>query len=226
MCHNFRCTCIKCTRRVPRVYEFALAPDVQSLSLKLMAQSLVVKEFGSMWSSEVGNLDYLAQKELVDEVCRKTTSDTAIDNLKALLLLRRRIENERSDWADHVRSMLEPIDARICQVLQKDLAGLIASKSFTALIEGVGFSSDVLEKLLARLIDHLSETCAPQAYQLLVGSVLLQEGAEMSMDARVLIEDAKNGVLKYLKHSWMNVRSANAFESLENWALKEISDGK
>lgn len=44
--------------------------------------------------------------------------------------------------------------------------------------------------------------------------------------ARLLVEDAKNGIRKYVKRKWINIRAAGGFDSLQNWCLKELADGE
>lgn len=41
----------------------------------------------------------------------------------------------------------------------------------------------------------------------------------------MLVEDAKNGILKYLKRKWVPVRASRGFDQLESWCVKELSDG-
>lgn len=39
------------------------------------------------------------------------------------------------------------------------------------------------------------------------------------------MEDARNGILKYIQRKWIGVRAAGGFDDLEPWCLKELSDG-
>ena len=43
---------------------------------------------------------------------------------------------------------------------------------------------------------------------------------------RQQIEQAKDGVLEHIRRRWMQIRDAGGFDGLENWSLKEISDGE
>lgn len=43
--------------------------------------------------------------------------------------------------------------------------------------------------------------------------------------ARVLVEDAKVGIIKYIKRKSNAIKLAKGFDGLESWALKELSDG-
>ena len=44
--------------------------------------------------------------------------------------------------------------------------------------------------------------------------------------SRQQIEQAREGILAHIRRRWMQIRDAGGFQSLENWSLKEISDGK
>ena len=72
--------------------------------------------------------------------------------------------------------------------------------------------------------------------QVLVNSVLLrsQTNATTGVPTPVLsstspirkqTEQARLDIIRWLRKRWLNARMANAFEPLEDWALKEISDG-
>lgn len=38
-------------------------------------------------------------------------------------------------------------------------------------------------------------------------------------------EQCRLDIIRWLRKRWLNVRTVNGFEPLEDWALKEISDG-
>lgn len=46
-----------------------------------------------------------------------------------------------------------------------------------------------------------------------------------SPQAKVLVEDARNGILKYVQRKWIGIRAVRGFDDLEPWCLKELSDG-
>ncbi|POW18830.1 hypothetical protein PSHT_05375, partial [Puccinia striiformis] len=223
MCHNFKDTCKSCISRIGRVYAFSLALDVASKRLESATEPFVIQHLGTIWNKAIGELHYEAQTHLVDLVCLSIDPNTVIGAIQGSKRLKDRLANERSDWADHLLSMLEPIDEQIGVVLQQKFPAVVTSKGFLDLLVGVGFSNDVLEKALILMVQRLTDDNAAETYQVLVGQVLLREDG-LPMDARVIVEDAKAGVLKYIKSHWTTLRALNGFDPLENWALKEISD--
>lgn len=225
MCHNFKDVCSSCVTRIGRVYCFSLAPDVESKRLQELTSKPTVEAFGEIWCKDIGELDYERQTKLVELVCTGIDPNTTVDVIRNSKRLRERIGNERTQWADHLLSMLDPIDSRVATVLRKKFPAVVTSKAFQALLEGVGFSNDVLERLLTILTDNLAEDTAAETYQVLVGQVLLRDEG-IPMDARARVEDARAAIIKYLKTKWVGVKAYNGFEPLDNWALKELSDGE
>ncbi|MBW0497728.1 hypothetical protein O181_037443 [Austropuccinia psidii MF-1] len=223
MCHNFKDICKACISRIGRVYAFALAPDVASKRLEKAAEPSVVKHFSLIWNQAIGQLHYEAQARLVDLVRMTIDPNTVIDAIRGSKRLKDRLADERSDWSDHLLSMLEPIDETVGLILQQKFPAVVTSKGFLDLLVGFGFSNDILEKALVIMVEKLTQETAAETYQVLAGQVLLREDG-LPMDARVIVEDARMGVLKYLKSHWTGVRQLNGFDPLENWALKEISD--
>ncbi|GAA6020885.1 hypothetical protein JCM10207_003176 [Rhodosporidiobolus poonsookiae] len=210
--------------RAPRIFAFAHAADVGQPRLAKAALPLVLDRFEETWAGPcIGHLPYDVQKQLVRHICAAIKPDTVAKVARKVSSLRKRMDGDRSVWADHVRSMLEAIEEELVAVLAADLSATIASTGFVDLIDGVGFSTDVLEWILTLVVKGLVETKAAEAYQALVGSVLLREEGILA-DARVLVEDAKNGILKYIKRKWINIRSAGGFDDLESWCLKELAD--
>lgn len=225
MCHAFKGCCKVCRTRSTRLFAFAAEPDVNSTKLQAASRPTLITHFGEVWGREVGELPYSVQKEIIVDLCSSTTASNAAHSLAGLWQVRERVGRERAAWADHLRSMLLPLEDRLRYLLRTQFADVAQSRPFVDLLEGVGFSSDVLERLLKMLLDSLVEKSAATTYEVLVGKVLLREEG-IGVDARVRVEDARQGVLQYLKRRWMGVRSINGFSKLENWALKEISDGK
>ncbi|PWN49481.1 hypothetical protein IE53DRAFT_369725 [Violaceomyces palustris] len=229
-CHDFDCPtpCRKCLKRVPRVLAFASSPDVADKHLAMSARRAVSGEhFGGYWAKEVGNLDPGLRSGLVSDVLARAESEpsTMIAILRQLSIVGRRIDIERSSrWVDNLRWMCETIEARLTPLLETNLDKVVGSQEWQGLVEGVGFSGDILQKSLVMLVDGLNESRAAKVYQTLVGHVLLKEEGAPTGEARQSIEDARSGILRYLKRRWVGVRAQSGFNGLEKWCLKELSD--
>ncbi|TNY23441.1 hypothetical protein DMC30DRAFT_347309 [Rhodotorula diobovata] len=218
--------------RAPRILAFAHAPDVSSVRLAAAATPLVVEQFDTAWTAtpHVGHLAYDVQKELVRRVCDRVQPARVADAASRVARARRQLEPERAPWTEHVRGMLDGVEEALLGALAQSLPEVVASRGFVDLIEGVGFSTDVLEWLLTLVVKGLREAKAPRAYQALVGSVLLRESPltadQLTLSqARVLVDDTRSGILSYIKRKWANIRNAGGFDDLEPWCLKELADG-
>ncbi|GAA5881725.1 hypothetical protein JCM1840_000350 [Sporobolomyces johnsonii] len=205
-------------QRAPRIFSFGHAPDVNSTALAKLALPLVLEHFDEMWATPyIGNLEYDPQDQLVKQLRARIAPKTVARLARQTSSLRKRIELERAGWARNVEAMVDAVEEKLVTVLAEGLPEIVVSPGFIDLIDGVGFSTDVLEWILALVVKGLREEKAPTAYQALVGSVLLRE-------ARILVEDARNGILKYIKRKWISIRGSGGFDHLESWCLKELAD--
>lgn len=67
-----------------------------------------------------------------------------------------------------------------------------------------------------------------------MSSILLKQHATESGETmlsstshvRVQVEQTRMDVLRWLRRRWINVKQEGGFDTLEGWALKEISHGK
>jgi len=165
-------------QRAPRIYQFAHSPDVNSNLVATTALPLVVDHFEETWATPyIGTLEFDPQMELVTKVRSLVTPITVAKFSRQTRKLRKKVEFEKAGWARNVESMLEAVEKKLVSVIANRLPEIVASPGFIDLVDGVGFSSDVLEWLLLQVFnkDELQEKNAPMAYQALVGSVLLRE---------------------------------------------------
>lgn len=64
--------------------------------------------------------------------------------------------------------------------------------------------------------------------ELLKAKVGLHQTPLLSVDSngREVVEDTKAKLLQVIKRRWLQMRPVGAFDGLEEWALREISEGK
>ena len=225
MCHSFRGCCRTCRMRSARVLSFSVEPDVSCAALMKPSKHVILSHFGETWGKEVGELPYEVQKNLIVELCQRTTASDAVTATKGISAIRTRLADLRTPWTDHIRSMLTPLEDRIRHFLLVDFSGVASSADFLALLDGIGFSNDLLESILQMMASCQNERMVAKNYEVLVGKVLLREEG-MTMDAKARVEETQKVLLAYIKKRWINIRSSGGFEKLENWCLKELSDGR
>lgn len=211
--------------RCARLYQWTLLPNVCCPILQQRAKGIVLDRFGEAWRIEIGSASQETQQLLVTEKCLSLTTDNVIDALKGVMMIRSKLDTISQAWAGHVLAMLQPVEARIAKMLSNDTTAVVTSSAFIDLIEGRGFSADVLERALHLLSTGLEERSAALAYQAVVGHVLLREDG-IQVDARVKVEDCRQDIIKYLKARWVGTKATAGFNDLDSWALKEIADGQ
>lgn len=165
-------------QRAPRIFQFSYSPDVNSALLAKTTLPLLVDHFDEMWPTPyIGNLDYDPQMELVSKLRSQINPLTVAKISRKTRKLRKKVELERSRWVSNVESMLEAVEKKLVSIIANHLPEIVVSPGFIDLVDGVGFSSDVLEWVLLQVFnkDELQEKNAPLAYQALVGRVLLRE---------------------------------------------------
>ncbi|CEQ40320.1 SPOSA6832_01904 [Sporobolomyces salmonicolor] len=231
-------------QRAPRIFSFSHAHDVNSPALAKLALPLVLDHFDEMWATPyIGNLEYDPQDQLVKQLRARIAPNTVARLARQTSSLRKRIELERAGWARNVEAMVDAVEEKLVAILAEGLPEIVVSPGFIDLIDGVGFSTDVLEWILTLVVKGLREEKAPTAYQAIVGSVLLREEGILAdvyfarfsflalslthvfKQARIRVEDARNGILKYIKRKWISARESGGFDHLESWCLKELADG-
>ncbi|GAA5930486.1 hypothetical protein JCM1841_006554 [Sporobolomyces salmonicolor] len=230
-------------QRAPRIFSFSHAHDVNSPALAKLALPLVLDHFDEMWATPyIGNLEYDPQDQLVKQLRARIAPNTVARLARQTSSLRKRIELERAGWARNVEAMVDAVEEKLVAILAEGLPEIVVSPGFIDLIDGVGFSTDVLEWILTLVVKGLREEKAPTAYQAIVGSVLLREEGILAdvyfarfsflalslthvfKQARIRVEDARNGILKYIKRKWISARESGGFDHLESWCLKELAD--
>ncbi|KAK4684302.1 hypothetical protein P7C73_g5884, partial [Tremellales sp. Uapishka_1] len=156
-------------------------------------------------------------------------------------MIRGRMEEETrkgrgGDWIDRMEEMVEEIETHVRGILVGDFARVAEGQELWGLVTGRGFSEDVLDRVIQEIVDSVGNvkacTQGPRVYQAIVSSILLRIDPQTLQTvlparsrARQKIEMAKDGVLGHIKRRWMQIRDEGGFHDLENWSLKEISDG-
>lgn len=228
-CHCFACSppCKTCVKRVPRTLAFVTRPDVSDVRLCTMAESAVSGEhFGSFWGKDVGNLATTTKSTIVANICSAIDERAGfvVTALRQMSIIGTRIDVERSSrWVESLRAMCEDVHVHICDAIRSRLGEVVASKEWSDLIHGVGFSNDVLDKALAIMVDNLDETHAARNYGIIVGNVLLHEDELPPPDVAAIVDEARLKIVRYLTKRWVNVRAAGGFNGLHKWALMELA---
>ncbi|KZO95307.1 hypothetical protein CALVIDRAFT_466959, partial [Calocera viscosa TUFC12733] len=224
------CTCRVCARRVPRVLTFALAADVKNSILERGARRALVALFGEPWSSkEFLALPHKTRLGLVKTVTGHVNPYTVVRHLGAVRALREAAASQ--GYSKELEELASTVEKKCNEVVASQAFILFRSQVWLDSLDGIGFSrTDTIEDVLTSLVRGLTETNAANAYEALVGEVLLRTDDEGQVvlsqggDVRNKVEEARKQLLTWLKKRWAGVRLVGGFDVLKSWSLKEISD--
>ncbi|EIN08687.1 hypothetical protein PUNSTDRAFT_144164 [Punctularia strigosozonata HHB-11173 SS5] len=228
------CRCRQCARRAPRVLEFAVRDDVGNKYLERGARRALVGLFGDGWcNAEFAALSQGTRGGVLKGVGKRTLPMNVFPLLWAANSGLDKVGKVIEDWADTVRDMLEKARSVVDECLCKDAVQCFEQPEWVEIVDADGVRFEDAERV-AMVMDAcrrgLSESNAGVLYQALVSSILLRvnDQGETVVSAtshvRVQVEQLRTDVLRWLRKRWFGVRDQGGFDSLESWAVKEISD--
>jgi hypothetical protein len=208
------------------------------------ARRFLVRGWGESWGRDIATADQQDRDSLVAEVQANVTSRNAVSVFKSVEMVKARMEyairlrgRDAAVWVENLERMLEEFQDHLRQLLMSDFPAIAEGQELWDLVSGKGFNDDLLENIGKEIVNIVSSSqgCVegPRIYQALVSSILLkvdpatlQTALPMRSRGRQQVEQIKEGVVGHIRRRWMQVRDTRGFDSLENWALKEISDGE
>ncbi|KAL4249775.1 hypothetical protein ABKN59_007599 [Abortiporus biennis] len=229
------CKCRQCARRAPRVLEFSLSDDVKNPHLERGARRALVGLFGEGWCTpEFARLPQKTRDGLLKGLAKRTTPLNIFPLLFAAHQAEKKIVNSIENWAEVVRDMVSSARKTMDDVLASQAEKCFEQPEWLAIMESDGSRFDDAERVewtMEALRRGLSETNAGTLYQTLVSSVLLrphitetdQTMLSSTSHIRVQVEQTRVDILRWLRRRWIGVRQEGGFDSLDGWALKEIS---
>lgn len=112
------CKCRQCQRRMPRILDFALSPDVSSRVLEKGARRALVGMFGEGWCSrEFANLPVKMKASLLKGVVNRTSPLNIFPLLFASHAALSKLEGSKDDWVDGVQDMVMQAQKKIDEIL-------------------------------------------------------------------------------------------------------------
>ncbi|KAF9512903.1 hypothetical protein BS47DRAFT_1393787 [Hydnum rufescens UP504] len=234
--------CKQCTRRIPRILEFATSEDIKNTILDRGARRALVGLFGEGWvTPEFAALPPKSRATALKGVYARTTPQNLFPLLFAAESALAKVESpgiRDQPWADMLKDLIVQARKKMDDVLCSQCEDVFEQEEWLAILENDGVRFDDGDKVrwvMDSLRRGLGDTNAGIVYQTLVSSVLLRpHPTSASVHAATLlsstspirsqVERARLDILRWLRKRWVGVRLANGFNSLDGWALKEISD--
>ncbi|PPR04884.1 hypothetical protein CVT24_007143, partial [Panaeolus cyanescens] len=230
------CRCRQCARRAPRVLEFALEEDVKNPHLERGARRALVGHFGEGWATqEFASLAQKHRESVLKGLGKRTTPTNVFPILFAAEHALSKLASVIDSWGDISREMIFSARKVVDEVLTRESEKCFESEEWMEIMSGDGVrfeDGERVEWAMAAVLRGVREQWAPSVYQTLVSSILLRphptEGNASMLSAtshiRVQVEQTRVELLKWIGKRWLAIRNARGFDSLEPWALKEISD--
>ncbi|EJU02179.1 hypothetical protein DACRYDRAFT_26113, partial [Dacryopinax primogenitus] len=217
------CNCRVCARRLPRVLTFALASDVKNSILERGARRGLVAMFGEPWSSK----EFLAfpsktRSGLAKTVTSRVNPHTVVRHLGAVRALRD--AGASQGYSRDLEELASLVEKKCNEVTASQASALFRTHSWLDALDGVGFSRmDTVEDVLASFIRGLTEINVANAYEALVGEVLLRTNEQgdvvlpQGSDVRNKVEETRKQVISWIKKRLAGVRLVGGFDLLESW---------
>jgi hypothetical protein len=163
------CKCRQCQRRMPRILDFALSPDVSNRILEKGARRALVGMFGEGWCSrEFANLPAKMRALLLKGVVNRTSPLNIFPLLFASRAAVSKLEGSKDDWVDGVREMVMQAQKKIDEVLctQTDLC--FEQQEWLEIMDSNGLrfgDREKLEWIMEAIRRGLKDTNAGNVYQ-------------------------------------------------------------
>lgn len=248
------CKCRQCQRRMPRILDFALSPDVQNRVFEKGARRALVGMFGEGWCSrEFANLPAKMRASLLKGVVNRTSPLNIFPLLFASHAALSKLGSSKDEWVDGVREMVVQAQKKIDEVLCTQTDICFEEQEWLEIMDsdGIRFGDrEKLEWIMEAIKRGLKDHNAGNVYQVrgltslggnivlkrlqsLVSSVLLRAHPTDPMSSflpngsavRLQAEGTRVEILRWLRKHWVQVRLVGGFDSLEQWALREIAQG-
>ena len=169
------CKCKQCTRRAPRILEFATAEDVKNNVLERGARRALVGLFGEGWvTPEFAALPSKAREKALKGVYMRATIQNIIPLLFAANTALQRLETPGSNdqpWSDATREIITQARKKIDDVLVSQCEEVFEQEEWLSILErdGVQFNdADKVRWVMDSIRRGLNDTNAGLLYQVSV----------------------------------------------------------
>ncbi|CAG8754975.1 8550_t:CDS:2, partial [Acaulospora morrowiae] len=128
-------------------------------------------------------------------------------------------------WIENVRYMTNQVRSYAAHILVDNFEQLCEDQEFLDCVDGVGFSSDILEDIMTIVVEEgLTEQNSARVLKSITGKLLTRPAimdVEFIETKRVLLQ-AKQNIFNYIKKRWMGVKQSGGFRLLSPMLLDEF----
>ena len=163
------CKCRQCQRRMPRILDFALSPDVPNRVLEKGARRALVGMFGEGWCShEFANLPAKMRASLLKGVVNRTSPLNIFPLLFASCTALSKLKGSKDDWVDGVRDMLLQAQKKIDEILCTQTDICFEQQEWLEILDSDGLrfgDREKLEWIMEAIMRGLKDNNAGNVYQ-------------------------------------------------------------
>jgi hypothetical protein len=166
------CRCRQCQRRVPRVLEFSLAPDIANKTLERGARRALVGMFGEGWcSSEFAGLPTKMRALLLKGVQNRTTPQNIFPLLFSAEGALARLDANNDSWKESVHELIIKARKTIDDTLSDQSETCFEQQEWLEIMDSDGGQfqdTDRVSWIMASVIRGLKDHNAPSVYQVCI----------------------------------------------------------
>ncbi|EJC98218.1 uncharacterized protein FOMMEDRAFT_23792 [Fomitiporia mediterranea MF3/22] len=231
------CRCRQCARRAPRTLLFAVRPDVQNTYLERGARRALVGLFGEGWcNGDFAGLPQKTKDGLMTGLKKRVVPQNVFPLLFAAHTALAKLISLRDAWVDGVREMITTARGFVDTVLCNEAEKCFNEREWVDIMENDGMGrfedGERVEWVMEAVRRGMSESNAGMLYQTLVSAILIRPNPNEPTESllsgtsqiRVQVEQTRMDLLRWMRRRWAGIRNEGGFDSLESWAIKEISD--
>ncbi|WVQ68951.1 uncharacterized protein L199_007160 [Kwoniella botswanensis] len=240
------CRCKKCLVRIPRIWKFAISPDVAgtAITLEHRAKVYLTRSWTESWisSKEIGLCDLTERDMLVKSVQESVHPQNVISNFQAMNNIRNKLNNAlrtriggKRDWISNVEEMVNEVESKGLRMLLDHFPAVVGGREFSELVNDTSFNLDTLEYVLDKVTERVGSgegyREAPAIYQSLVtfstskneNGNSLQPRNTPGSRSQTILRNTKSKILSHINRRWMQIRDVDGFRNIEPSILREIS---
>jgi hypothetical protein len=163
------CRCRQCQRRVPRVLEFSLAPDISNKILERGSRRALVGMFGDGWcSSEFAGLSTKMRALLLKGVQTRTTPQNIFPLIFAAEAALAKLDVVNDQWRDTVHELIMKARKTIDECLDDQAETAFEQQEWLEIMDSDGAQFQDMDRvtwIMDSVIRGLKDTNAPLVYQ-------------------------------------------------------------
>jgi hypothetical protein len=232
--HKLDCVCQDCQSLIPQNLMFAHKNSIHSLENTLLKGLLSdpEKSVPTIWAHRhfARELtDSEMRQRLVAYTVARVHRHNAIQILYACFCASKTltVKDPFIAWSPPSHSLISSLTSYATRhIAEHFLFFCTEYPTLLSCVDGITYSLDFLEFLLQRLLeDEMVDTNAGVLYQGIVLHLMCREGVQRNLNARSILNVARDMTVKYIERRLPEVKSSGALNGLDSSVLIALAEG-